>query len=151
MARMLAVVALTLAGCTATHSSDDSQVCEELAPGCVDELEPWSEGPKCQRTTYECALDCAPTDGDCLGACLLGDSDAIGCTTCVFTDIAVCGRENGCRCEWESLQCCRQANGCAGGIGEECAACARQRSDWDVCVLPLVEQCIVDLDRTCVQ
>lgn len=145
-------IALTscLIGCTAAYDSGDFEVCDELPAECRDDLEPWTMGPKCQRSTYDCSVACPPTDGDCLFRCLAADGDAVACTGCAVTEIAECARSRGCRCEWETLRCCKQANGCRDGLFEMCPACGREQSDYDVCLAPLLEECIADLDQTCV-
>lgn len=143
MTRLLPVLIAALASlsCTLVYDTDDITVCDEAE--CVDNVVTGALPASCDRVTWACAKACED-DEECLGTCVLRDSRVVGCTLCILNEAAVCGRENGCRCEWDDLRCCRRANGCTD---MSCPACAEQDAAWDACFSGILDLCVDELER----
>ncbi len=136
---------LALAGCTAAYDADDFTVCPEQDATCADELAPWSYAPPCLASTVDCAVACGD-DGNCMVACLEGDPMAINCLICGVNQLALCGRERGCRCEYEDYNCCRRAAGC--DLFAACRECEIEKARWDLCLTDILDECEPEL-RAC--
>lgn len=143
MTRALTIaIALACLSCTAVYDSDDFRVCDEAQ--CVDEVVSGRFPAACDRVTWACAKACEE-DETCLQGCVARDSNVLGCSLCIINEAAICGRESGCRCEWDDLRCCRDAQGC--GAGAACPACDGPQEEWDACFSGILDVCVDELER----